>query len=325
MMLPTFADIEAAAQRIAAVAFVTPLIENAALNAAAGGRVLIKPEMLQRTGSFKIRGASNAIAQLSAEQRSRGVIAYSSGNHAQGVALAAARNNCSAMILMPSDAPKLKIARTRSFGAEIVFYDRARDDRYAMIERLVAETSRVLIAPFDDPQVIAGQGTVGLEIARQAAALNVTLDYALVPCSGGGLIGGTALALRSLSPQTEILAVEPEAFDDTIRSLAAGRRLDNEPGGISICDAVQSRLGELTFELNRKLLAGGVTVSDDEVRHAMAFAFNELKLVVEPGGCIALAAVLSGKLDLREKTAAIVLSGGNVDATHFFGLIGGIA
>lgn len=313
MNLPTVADIVAAAGRIADIAVVTPLLESDALNQAAGARILIKPENLQRTGSFKVRGAANRIARLSADERARGVVAFSSGNHAQGVALAARLGGTTSKILMPADAPALKIERTRAQGGDVVFYDRRTDDRYEMVRRIAAETGRTLVAPFDDADVIAGQGTIGLELARQAAERGAVLDLALVPCSGGGLIGGIALALRDRSPATKVLAVEPEAYDDTIRSLAAGERLDIDPTRTSCCDGLQSRLGEVTFELNRQLLGGGVAVSDDEVRAAMRFAFTELKLVLEPSGAVALAAVLSGRPGISGRTVAIVLSGGNVD------------
>ena len=316
---PDIADIEAAAARLAGQAAVTPLLEWAELNARTGARVLIKPETLQRTGSFKFRGAFNKIASLREGPRPPGaVVAYSSGNHAQGVAAAAAMAGLPAVIVMPADAPAIKIAGTRARGAEVVLYDRYREQRETVAEALAAERGAALIRPYDDPDVIAGQGTVGDEIARQAAALGVELDAVLIPCGGGGLTAGCALALTARSPATRVYTVEPAGFDDTARSLAAGRRLANEPGARSFCDALLAeRPGELTFAVNRRLLAGGLAVDDTETAAAMAYAFRALKLVVEPGGAVALAALLAGKIDGRGRNVAVVLSGGNVDPATF--------
>jgi len=310
----TLADVEAAARRLAGKAVATPLLPVPALEGQLGARVFVKPEVLQRTGSFKFRGAYNKLAQLTAEQLSRGVVAFSSGNHAQGVAAAAQLLGAPAIIVMPSDAPAIKVANTRGYGAEVIPYDRQREDREAIAQALVAERGMTLVPPFDDPAIIAGQGTVGLEIARQAAAHGVTLDLALTCCGGGGLTAGTAVALKALSPTTAVHAVEPADFDDTGRSLRAGQRVSNAPGRTSFCDALLSPMpGLLTFPLNQALLAGALSVTDDEVAAAMAFAFRTLKLVVEPGGAVALAAVLSGKLPVRGKSVAVILSGGNVD------------
>lgn len=320
--LPGFADIEAAAARLSGQAIVTPLLEHPELNERVGGRLLIKPEVLQRTGSFKFRGAYNRIASIPAEQRGRGVLAYSSGNHAQGVAAAASLLGLPATIVMPADAPAIKIANTRAYGARIVFYDRYAEDREAISAALLAETGATLVRPFDDPLIVAGQGTCGLELMRQARALEAAPDAVLVCCGGGGLTAGTALAVKTLSPRTEVYAVEPEAFDDTLRSLAGGTREGNRAEARSICDALLSPMpGELTFAINRRLLSGGLTVSDAEVERAMAFAFHRLKLVVEPGGAVALAAVLSGKIETAGRTTAIVLSGGNVDPTTLQGAL----
>jgi threonine dehydratase len=311
-------EIEAAAKRLSGQAVRTPLLEFPALNEQIGGRVLVKAETLQRTGSFKFRGAYNKISQIPETARPRGVVAYSSGNHAQGVAAAASLLGVPATIVMPTDAPAIKIENTRAFGADVVLYDRDSESREAVAEALLAERGATLVPPFDDPDIIAGQGTCGLEIAHQAKALNARLDAALVCCGGGGLIAGTATALAALSPQTKVYSVEPEAFDDTARSLAAGRRVGNEAAAESFCDALLAPLpGELTFAINRRLLAGGLAVSDREVADAMIFAFRVLKLVVEPGGAVALAALLAGRYQARGMTVAITLSGGNVDSDTF--------
>jgi threonine dehydratase len=318
--LPTVAEVEAAAARLREVALRTPLLESETLNQRVGGRVLLKAECLQRTGSFKFRGAYNAISRIEAEA----VVAYSSGNHAQGVAAAAQRLGKAATIVMPADAPAIKIENTRAYGAPVRLYDRHAESREAIGAEIAARTGAALIRPYDDPRIIAGQGTVGLEIADQARERGAVLDVALAPCGGGGLIAGCALALTEAFPEIAIYAVEPAGLDDTGRSLEAGARQANAPEATSICDALLVPTpGELTFRLNRQLLAGGLAVSDDEVRDAMAFAFRHLKLVVEPGGAVALAAVLSGKLPLEQRTAAVVLSGGNVDPALFAAAITG--
>ncbi len=312
--LPNLADVAAAAARLRGIAVRTPLLESEVLNERAGGRVLMKAECLQRTGSFKFRGAYNAISQVDAPA----VVAYSSGNHAQGVAAAAKLLNKRATIVMPADAPAIKIENTRAYGAEVRLYDRARESREAIGAEIAAQTGAALIRPYDDARIVAGQGTAGLELAEQVKALGQDLDVALAPCGGGGLIAGCALALTGAFRGIAIYAVEPDGLDDTRRSLAAGERVANAPGATSICDALLLPTpGELTFQINRRLLAGGLAVNDDEVRHAIAFAFRYLKLVVEPGGAIALAAVLAGKLALEGRTAAVVLSGGNVDPALF--------
>ena len=318
--LPTLVDVEAAAARLRGVAVRTPLLESGTLNERAGGRVLLKAECLQRTGSFKFRGAYNTIGQIEADA----VVAYSSGNHAQGVAAAAKLLGKAATIVMPADAPAIKIENTRAYGAEVRLYDRATESREAIGAEIAARTGAALIRPYDDPRIIAGQGTAGLEFAEQARERGAVPDLALVPCGGGGLIAGCALALKAAFRGIAVHAVEPEGLDDTRRSLEAGERVVNAPGATSICDALLLPTpGELTFALNRQLLAGGLTVSDDEVRSAIAFAFRHLKLVLEPGGAVGLAAVLSGKLSLEGQTAAVVLSGGNVDPGLFAGAITG--
>lgn len=317
-VLPTFADVEAAAGRLAGIAWRTPLLAGTPLDELTGGRVLLKVESLQRTGSFKIRGAYNRLVQLDPDERSAGVVAFSSGNHAQGVACAAAMLGIHATIVMPADAPRAKLEGTRALGAEIVIYDRERECREAIASGLALARGATLVPAFDDPHVIAGQGTVGLELMQQARELDATPDQVLICCSGGGLVSGSALAIRELSPTTDVLCAEPAGFDDTCRSLEAGRRMTNAKGARSICDALMSPSpGVLTFALMRQLLAGGVSVTDAEVQAAMAWAFRHLKLVIEPGGSVALAALLAGKLPTHGKTTAIVISGGNVDPETF--------
>lgn len=312
------ADIEAASERLSGHAVVTPLLEPPALALETGARVLIKPEPLQRTGSFKFRGAYNKISQISPERRAAGVVAYSSGNHAQGVAAAAQLLGVPATIVMPADAPEIKIANTRGYGAEVVLYERASESREARATEIADQRGATLVRPYDDPDIIAGQGTCGLEIARQAEAAGATLDAVLICCGGGGLTAGSATALSALAPCAAVHTVEPAGFDDTARSLAAGERLANETGARSFCDALLSpKPGALTFQVNRHLITSGLVVDDQEVAKAMAYAFRVLKLVVEPGGAVALAALLSGKLEVAGKTVAVVLSGGNVDPETF--------
>lgn len=323
----TIAAITNAAKRLAGHAVITPLLESAVLNRLVGGRLLIKAECLQRTGSFKFRGAFSRLSLLTPTERDHGVVAYSSGNHAQAVAAAAHLLGIKAIIVMPADAPKGKIAATRGWGAEVVTYDRYRESREEIGEAIAREKGSVLVPPYDDVHIIAGQGTLGLELAEQAAALNAGLDIALVPCSGGGLCAGTATALTDRVPGIAIYAVEPAGFDDMARSLAAGTRQANPPlsaANASFCDALLAPTpGAITFPINRRLLKGGLAVSDDDVAHAMAMAFAELKIVLEPGGAVTLAAALSGKIDCRDKTVAVVGSGGNVDAAVFTAAIGG--
>ena len=321
---PVFADIIDAGERLSGHAVYTPLVESARLSEIAGGRILIKAEVLQHTGSFKFRGAYNRISRLSAADRERGIVAYSSGNHGQAVAAVGALLDVPATVVMPSDAPTMKLEATRARGAEVVLYDRGCEKREDVAAAIVARTGAIMIPPFDDPFIIAGQGTVGLEIAAQAAALGVGLDAVLVPCSGGGLISGIAIAVRENNPDTEFWAVEPEGFDDTARSLASGRRETVIPGADSFCDALLVPTpGRITFAINSRLLAGCLAIADQAVGRAMAAAFRHLKLVVEPGGAIALAAALSGAFDCRAKTVAIVCSGGNVDPETFAAAIRG--
>jgi threonine dehydratase len=312
------AAIESAAQRLAGVSVRTPLLQNFELDAVAGGKVLIKPECLQVTGSFKIRGAYNFLSQLTPEQARCGVVAFSSGNHAQGVAAAGSMLGIKTAIVMPEDAPRAKLENTRRLGGEVITYDRYTGDREALAREIAVERGAVVVPSYDHDYIIAGQGTVGLEIAEQAAELGVHPDQVLVCCGGGGLIAGSATALKARLPKVSVHTVEPEDFDDTARSLRSGTRECIDDSARSICDALLAPTpGELTFAINRKLLGDGLTVSDAEVRVAMRFAFQQLKLVVEPGGAVALAAVLAGKIDTTGKTTAVVLSGGNVDVGLF--------
>lgn len=323
-MTVTIADIEAAARAIEGLAVATPVIESPALNDRLGGRILLKPETLQRGGAFKFRGAMNKLSKLSDEQRRRGVVACSSGNHAQGVALAARMVGAPAVIVMPSDAPAMKIANTRDYGAEVILYDRYRESREAITEGVAADRGMTVVWPFDDLDVIAGQGTAGLELEAQARGLGARLDLVLTPVGGGGLAAGVSTAIKHLSPATEVWGVEPADFDDTARSLATGERQSIDPNARSICDALLSPSpGRLTLPLNSANLSGVLTVTDAEVAEAMRFAFTWLKLVVEPGGCVALAALLAGKVRLEGRTAGVVLSGGNVDPELFGKVLAG--
>jgi len=311
-------DIEEAALRLDGISVRTPLLQNHELDEAAGGKVLIKPECLQVTGSFKIRGAYNRLSQLTAEQASNGVVAWSSGNHAQGVAAAGAMLSIRTTIVMPEDAPSGKLENTKRLGGEVITYDRYTGDREAIAKKIAAERNAALVPSYDHEHIIAGQGTAGLELAEDAGQLGLPPDQVLIPCGGGGLSSGCALALKSRLPDVSVYAVEPAAFDDTARSFQSGDRMRIDDSARSICDALQTPMpGKLTFDINKRLLTDVLTVSDEEVRSAIRFAFRNLKLVVEPGGAVALAAVLSGKLETAGKTTAIVLSGGNVDVALF--------
>jgi len=322
LVLPTNADIEAAARVLAPVAVRTRLVTSPALDALTGGRIFLKPEVLQRTGSFKFRGAFNKLSSIPEAVRKAGVVAFSSGNHAQGVAAAAQLLNMPAVIVMPSDAPVSKIERTKSYGAEVVPYDRDKEDRDAIARNLASKRGATVVPPYDDPRVIAGQGTVGREIAEDFAALGLVPDLVSAPASGGGLMAGIALATKAKFPNAGLMTVEPYGFDDHARSFSAGERQPHRAVGRTICDALMASIpGEITFAVNQKLGVQGVTTTDEEVAKAVAFAFRELKLVVEPGGAVALAALLAGHIDARGKTIAIVLSGGNVDADLYARLV----
>jgi threonine dehydratase len=318
----TPADIDAAAKVIAPFAVRTPLLSSPALNARVGANIFLKPELLQRTGSFKFRGAFNKLSSIPESKRSGGVVAFSSGNHAQGVAAAAQILKMQATIVMPADAPVSKVERTKSYGAEVVLYDRDREDREAIASAIAEKRGATLVRPYDDPFIIAGQGTVGREIAEDMAALGTAPDIVVAQASGGGLIAGIATAVKAKFPQTKVIVAEPKDYDDHALSLRAGKREAHHAKHRTICDALMAEMpGEITFAINGKLLAGGVTASDEEVAAAMAFAFRELKLVVEPGGAVSLAALLSGRLDAQGKNVVIVLSGGNVDADLYAKLI----
>ena len=320
--IPTAADVDAAAARLMGVALRTPLIASPVLDAAVGARVFLKAETLQRTGSFKFRGAYNKLSTIPHDKRAGGVVAYSSGNHAQGVAAAAQILGMRAVIVMPSDAPRPKRERTAALGAEVVLYDRDREDRTAIARAIADKRGAVLVPPFDDPMVIAGQGTIGREIVEDLAILGLKPDVVVVGASGGGLIAGTALAIKSRVPDAKFYSAEPEGFDDTARSFRSGKREVNARMSGTICDALMTNTpGAITFEINRRLVGEGISASDAEVGRAVAFAFRELKLVVEPGGAIGLAALLAGKLDVNGKVVVGVLSGGNVDAELFHQLI----
>lgn len=315
---PTYEDVVKAAHRIAGVAVRTPLLESPLLNARVGRRVLVKPECLQRTGSFKFRGATNRIKALTEEEKAGGVVAFSSGNHAQGVAAAAKAAGTDALIVMPANAPSVKIENTKSYGAAVHLYDRLTQDRAAIAADLARQRNALLIPPFDDPYVIAGQGTVGLEIAEDAKELGIVPDAAVICTGGGGLTAGTTLALKHAFPEMPVFGAEPKGFDDTARSLASGQRETNAGDMRSICDAILSaRPGVITFQINKALLDGVCVVDDAAVLRGMKVAFNDLKLVTEPGGAIALTAVLENKLPPGDGPVVAVISGGNVDAELF--------
>ena len=325
-MTVTIEDIRAAARRIAGKAVLTPLLESPLLNDRLGCRLLVKAENLQLTGSFKFRGAFNRISQLDDATRAKGVVAYSTGNHAQGVAAAAKAAGTRAVIVIPKDAPEIKKRNTRAWGAELVFHDRDTEDRVAIAEKIAKERGGApIIPPFDHEQVIAGQGTIGIEIAEQAEALGARPDLVVVPCGGGGLTAGISTAIKALLPATEIYMAEPAAYDDTRRSFAAGERLANDlsPGhGTTICDALTAIMpGAITFPINRRNVSGVVALDDDEACAGLYAAFENLKLVLEPSGAIAIAAVVSGVLAwakaIEGKTVVAVASGGNVDAATF--------
>jgi len=285
---------------------------------------LVKAECAQRTGAFKIRGAYNCIRQLTEAERACGAITYSSGNHALGVTLAARLLGSSALIVMPSDVPPAKMAAVRALGAEIATFDRDAESSDAVVERLRKRTGRIHVPPSADDRVLAGAGTVALEMHEQAQELGSALDAVLVPCGGGGLTASTALVMHALSPATQVYAVEPELFDDTRRSLEAGKPVPNPKGRRTICDAIMTPVpNEVTFPINLDLLAGGLIASDEEVRAAMRFAFEHYKIVVEPGAAVGIAAVLSGRIDIRHKTVATIVTGGNVDPVRFCTLLNG--
>jgi threonine dehydratase len=319
------ADVRSAADLLQGKAVRTPLLEFQPLNEAAGGRVLVKFEGAQHTGSFKFRGAYNRLARIPKEARGSGVVAWSSGNHAQGVAAAAKLLGMPATIVMPADAPSIKLENTRALGAEVVLYNRLTESREKIARELAETRGAVLVPSFDDPFIIAGQGTIGLELIDQARQAQAKITQILVCCGGGGLIAGIATAVKASWPDINLYAVEPAGFDDTTRSLTTGQRETIRPNATSICDALLTPSpGELTFPINQRLLSGGLVVSDDQVRFAMRFAFAKMKLVIEPGGAVALAALLTGIAPPAPEGGdlAVVVSGANVDPTSYAEIIG---
>lgn len=320
--LPTVSDVEDAARRLQGVAVRTPLLASQFLDERLGGRLLIKAEPLQITGSFKFRGAQNRISRLDSDERKRGVVAFSSGNHAQAVAWAAKIHGAPAVIVMPSDAPAIKIANTRAYGAEVVLYDRYKESREAIGQRYAVERGMTLVPPFDDPYIISGQGTVGLEIAAQCAERDIAPDAVVAPASGGGLISGISLAIHDRLPGCDVYCAEPHRFDDIAQSLRAGEIRSHDGTGNTFCDALMApRPGDITFGVMSKHLAGAVSVTDAEVETAIATAFHYFKLVIEPGGAAALASVLCGKVPCAGRTVVAVASGGNVDASLYASII----
>lgn len=313
--LPTSKDVIDAARQMFGIALNTPTLEFPALNERAGCRVLLKPEIFQITGTFKFRGAWNRLSRLPKDQKPRGVVAFSSGNHAQGVAAAAQKLGIPAVIVMPEDAPGIKIRRTRAWGAQIVFFDRYTQDREVIAADLIARNGGVLVPSYDDFHIIAGQGTAALELFDDAASRGIEISSLLIPCGGGGLTAGSVLARDVRSPKTDIFTVEPEGYDDHARSFISGNRETADVTQRSNCDALLSPTpGKLTFAINKTGVKSGLVITEDEVKDAMQLAFSDLKLVVEPGGSAALAALLSGKITTKpEDTVAIILSGGNVD------------
>ena len=322
--VPGIDDILDAAKQLDGALFRTPLFESERLNARAGARIFLKCEMFQPVGAFKLRGAWNMISRLTEDQIEKGVVAYSSGNHAQAVAWAARRRGIEATIVMPNNAPSVKIENTKALGANVILYDRAKEDREAISYELATRTGAIIVPPYNHPQIIAGQGTVGLEAMAQMADMGIIPDLFIVPCSGGGLIAGCAIAVKEAQPDTKVFAVEPENFDDTFRSLRIGKRVMNVAGAETICDALMVKTpGEITFEINRKTVDGGEVVTDAEVRAAVRVALLDASIIVEPSGAVGLAAVLAGRLIVPAGNICVVLSGGNIDEALFAAIISG--
>ena len=320
---PSYASVLEAADILKPVVVKTPLIESPALNDKLGARLLVKCELLQKTGSFKFRGAYNAISRLSDAQRSKGVFAFSSGNHAQGIAYAASLLGTAATIMMPEDTPAIKLNNTKGYGAKVLTYNRYTESREELGTRIAEENNLALIRPYDNVEVISGQGTTGLEICKQLEEKGIQADILAAPCGGGGLMAGISLAVKEKSPETRIFAAEPEHFDDTARSLALGEKCANSGDYRSICDAIVTPTpGDITFPILKRNLEGGLVVSDAETAEAIRTAFSYLKVVIEPGGAVALAAYLSGKIDIAGKTVVAVASGGNIDPMLFSEILG---
>ena len=319
MTIPTFENVKEAAARIKGRATRTALLRSVELDRATGGNIFVKPECLQITGAFKLRGAFSRLTALTDDQKKRGVVAFSSGNHGQAVAYAAKTLGIKATIVMPETAPAIKIEKTRSHGPNIVLYDPEKEDREALARAIADKTGETVVPSYDDPYIISGQGTSALEVCGDAPKL----DAYLVPTGGGGLLAGSVLVFEALSPETRLYSVEPETYNDHQQSFAAGKRVKLENPAPTICDALLPLTpGEITFAINSRHVTGGLSVSDEEVRTAMRFAFENLKIVTEPGGCSALAAVLAGKIDTKGQTIGVMVSGGNVDPAFFKDVLG---
>ena len=318
-ILPTFHDVEMAAKRIKGHATQTGVLRSIELDRHTKGNIYIKPECLQLTGSFKFRGAFNRLSQIPENEKANGVVAFSSGNHGQGVALVAKLLGIPATIVMPKDAPKIKLERTQSHGAEIVLYDRIHENREELAATIASKTGAVVVPSFDDPYIVAGQGTAAYEFIHDLKDQNVSLDHYLCPAGGGGLLAGSNLAFEGLSPNTKTYSVEPEGFDDHAMSFAAGERVwVKDPTFPTSCDAIVTTApGEVTFDINKRLVEKGLMVTEAEVREAVKFAFHYLNVVVEMGGAVALAAILSDKIDTQDQHIGIMLSGGNIDPLSF--------
>lgn len=316
--MPTYDDVVSAAEKISGFAVKTPLLRCEDLSEKLSAEIYVKAECLQRVGAFKFRGAYNRLCRLNEDEKKRGVVAFSSGNHAQGIAASARLLGINATIVMPEDSPKMKLENTRNYGAEVITYDRDKESREELAAKIAEEKGSIVVPSFEDFYIISGQGTVGLEAVNQANDLGIDLDMFMTPIGGGGLISGCCLAVKKISPETEIYGVEPSEFNDVQRSIESGHIERNDKMSGSICDAILTpNPGEMTLSIMSNNLAGVLTVSDDEVLRAMKYAWEKLKLVVEPGACVALAAVLHGKINVEGKKICLVLSGGNVDEENF--------